>query len=299
MIDLRYHITSIVAVFLALAIGILIGSTIVGDNLMVDQQKKLIDRLEEQFTALHESEDELKARNQYQEKIISQYENYSQSMLPILIKQRLEGYKAGIVVTGGSDIPAGMLNSLSIAGVNVVSKTVVLSEVNLNNQEVRTRLIQFYNLDAKTSVDSIRMQVADSVASILMGQADAAVLALLQELGLIKMDGLTDETLDGVIIVGGTNDDNLAYPYSFDQGLILTLLNGGKKVYGVENSEILTSYMEEYQKHNISTIDNIDLSPGQISLILAMAGEPGHYGIKPTAKRFIPTLPVEKIGGQP
>ena len=299
MIDLRYHITSIAAVFLALAIGILIGSTIVGDNLMVDQQKKLIDGLEEQFTALRESEDELKAQNQYQEKIISQYENYSQSMLPILIKQRLEGYKVGIVVTGGSDIPAGMLNSLSIAGVNVVSKTVVLSEINLNNQEVQARLIQFYNLDAKTSIDSIRMQIADSLASILMGQADASVLTLLQELSLIKLDGLTNETLDGVIIVGGTNDDNLAYPYSFDQGLILTLLNGGKKVYGVENSEILTSYMEEYQKHNISTIDNIDLSPGQISLILAMAGEPGHYGIKPTAKRFIPTLPVEKIGGQP
>ena len=45
MIDIRYHIASIVAVFLALGLGVLIGSTIVGDDLLVDQQKKLLDRL--------------------------------------------------------------------------------------------------------------------------------------------------------------------------------------------------------------------------------------------------------------
>ena len=56
MIDLRYHIATIVALFLALAAGILIGSTIVGDDLLVEQQKKSIDRLEEQFLSLREQE---------------------------------------------------------------------------------------------------------------------------------------------------------------------------------------------------------------------------------------------------
>lgn len=70
------------------------------------------------------------------------------------------------------------------------------------------------------------------------------------------------------------------------------------KVYGVESSQTSFSYMEEYQKNNISTVDNIDLSLGQIALIYAMEGEPGNYGIKPTAKRFMPSVPVEAIGGQ-
>ena len=52
MIDLKYHIASIVAVFLALGLGVIIGSTIVGDDLLVDQQQKLIERLEEQFYTL-------------------------------------------------------------------------------------------------------------------------------------------------------------------------------------------------------------------------------------------------------
>ena len=56
MIDLRYHIATIIALFLALAVGILIGSTIVGDDLLVEQQKKSIDRLEEQFLSLREQE---------------------------------------------------------------------------------------------------------------------------------------------------------------------------------------------------------------------------------------------------
>ena len=39
MIDLKYHIASIVAVFLALGLGVIIGSTIVGDDLLVDHNK--------------------------------------------------------------------------------------------------------------------------------------------------------------------------------------------------------------------------------------------------------------------
>ncbi|HZJ84339.1 MAG TPA: copper transporter, partial [Syntrophomonadaceae bacterium] len=56
------------------------------------------------------------------------------------------------------------------------------------------------------------------------------------------------------------------------------------------------SYIGHYQNYNITTIDNVDLSPGQISLILAMEGEPGHYGIKDTAQKFMPSLPVQSIG---
>ncbi len=56
--------------------------------------------------------------------------------------------------------------------------------------------------------------------------------------------------------------------------------------------------MEEYQKDKISTIDNVDLSPGQISLVYAMEGEPGDYGIKVTAKKFMPSLPVESVNKQ-
>lgn len=155
MIDLKYHITSIVAVFLALGLGILIGSSIVGDNLIVDQQQKIIDRLEEQFYVLRDRDKKLEADNEYKDTIIKNYENYSQTVLPLLVAGRLPGYKAAVIVTGDSEVPAGMASALSTAGAEVVSKTVVLANMNLDSAELRESLIDFYGLEEEASRDTL------------------------------------------------------------------------------------------------------------------------------------------------
>ena len=298
MIDLRYHIATIVALFLALAAGILIGSTIVGDDLLVEQQKKSIDRLEEQFLSLREQEKLLSEANIFQTDMLAKYENYTQAMLPVLVKDRLKGMNVAVVVSGGSDIPAGMLNSLTIAGANIVSKTVVLEEATLKNADLRSELIEYYQLDPASDANTLRYQVATSVAAVINNQADDTVAAFLQDKGLVKLSGTNDIPIQAVILVGGTDNLNMFLASSFDQGLITHCLEKSLKIFGVETSQTSFSYMEQYQENNISTVDNIDLSLGQIALVYALEGEPGHYGIKPTAKRFMPSVPFESLGGQ-
>lgn len=127
MIDLKYHIASIVAVFLALGLGVIIGSTIVGDDLLVDQQQKLIERLEEQFYTLKDRENELLEDNNYKEQLLYNYENYSQALLPAVVNGRLKDYKVAVIVTGDSEIPAGMINAISMAGAQVVSSALAAS----------------------------------------------------------------------------------------------------------------------------------------------------------------------------
>ncbi len=298
MIDLRYHIASIVAVFLALALGILIGSTIVSDNLIVEQQKKMIDRLEEQFYALRDSEAILTADNQRQSKIISNYENYSQTLLTTLVDGKLKGVQIGVVISGDNDLPAGMINALASAQANIVSKTVVLSGLNLHDQEVRGRVIEFYDLEEDAGVEIMRQQIAYSVAEVIQNQGDHNVIEFLQNNNLIKFSGDNQTPLEGVIILGGANDYSFYFVDSFDIALIDKLNSDSIKTYGVEQYSAVYSYMEQYGQKDITTIDNIELSLGQISLIFAMTGEPGNYGMKTTAKKLMPTLPVEKIWRQ-
>ncbi|MEN6348617.1 MAG: copper transporter [Syntrophomonas sp.] len=295
MIDLRYHIASIIGVFLALGLGILIGSTIVGDNLLVDQQKKMIDRLEEQFYTMREKENDLEATNKYKDQIILNYENYSQALLPTLVKEHLAGYKIAIVVSGGSDIPAGMLNALSIAGAEVISKTVTLSNMDFDNDELRKRICEYYKIDDNAAPDVLRQYVAASVAAVMMNKADPSVISFLQANDLIKFSGNNTVPLNGVILLGGSKNLSANFSASFDHALIEALNKENIKIFGVENSSAPYSYMEQFQKDKISTIDNVDLSPGQISLVYAMEGEPGDYGIKSTAKKFMPSLPVQAI----
>lgn len=298
MIDIRYHIASIVAVFLALALGILIGSIIVGDNLIVEQQKKMISRLEQHFYDLRESEAVLNSENQRLNRIISNYENYSQTLMPVLVKGRLAGNQLGVIISGDNELPAGMINALSAAGAAIVSKTVVLSGLDLQDEEVRRKAIEFYGLEEEPDNDILRQHIARSVALVLQNNGDTATVEFLQNNKLIKFSGANKTPLAGIIILGGANDYGCCFVDSFDSSLIDEFSSQGIKVYGIEQYQAVYSYMEDYNKKNISTIDNVELSLGQISLVFAMAGEPGNYGMKATAKKLMPTLPVESFWGK-
>jgi len=292
LIDLKYHIASIVAVFLALGLGVLIGSMIVGDNLLVDQQQKMVERLEEQFYQSKDRESELVADNEYKEQIIVNYENYSQALLPAVVTGRLEEYKVAIIVTGDSEIPAGMINALSMSGAQVVSKTVLLSKMTLSDEETSGRAVEFYGLLDSDSKAMIRQSIADSVAGIILNQGEEGAVGFLQQNELIKFSGANEMPVDEIIIVGGANNFSNCCVDDFDSRLIEDFISADKRVFGVESTQVNYSYIGVFQEHNISTIDNIDKSPGQVSLILAMEGEAGHYGVKATAQKFMPTIPV-------
>lgn len=295
MIDLRYHIVSIVAVFLALGLGILIGSSIVSDDLMVAQQQKMIDRLDDQFSTLKERENNLLAENASQSLIINNYENFSQGMLTPIVKDRLQGTNLAVVVSGDREIPANLINSLTIAGANVNTQTIVLSNINMKDAGLRDKLIKFYALESNVASDVLRKRVAVSVGMLLANQLSPEAQKFLEDNNLIKTSGIYTNPVNKVILIGGTDKLTTSFPESFDTSLIDTLMSQGKEVIGVESSLAKYSYMKTYQKYNMTTIDNIDLSLGQISLALAMIGEPGDYGTKSTATKFMPSLPVEYL----
>ncbi|HWP95891.1 MAG TPA: copper transporter [Syntrophomonadaceae bacterium] len=297
MIDLRYHITSIVAVFLALGLGVLIGSTIVGNNVLVDQQKKMIDSLDQQFYSLRERENDLVAEDNFKQTVINNYENFSQTLQPLLLKDRLANFKVAVVVSGDSEIPAGMLNALSLSGASVVSNTVLLPGMSFGDASLREQVAKYYQMDAQSAPDILRHRIAEDVAATIANSGDQTNLAMLQKKNLVKYSGETKTPADAVILVGGVNNLANFFAQSFDQGLVDGLNQKGLRVFGVENSTANYSYMEEYQKNNISTVDNIEMSPGQLSLIFSLAGEPGNYGVRTTAKKFMPSLPVHAIKG--
>jgi hypothetical protein len=293
MIDLKYHIVSLVGIFLALGLGVLIGSTMVTDDVMVAQQQKMIDRLEEQFSALRDKENTLVAENQSAAKVNANYENFSQIMLPSIVSGSLTGTQIAVVVTGTEEVPAAMLNAFSVAGATVSSKTVLLPNISMNDAAVRTNVINNYGLDGGVSRDVMRQKVAETVSAVINNNSTPEAVKFLEQNNLVKLNGDYNVAVDAVVIVGGANDLIVYFPESFDRVLISGLTAGGIETYGTETSKVKYSYMSRLQQNNITTVDNIDLGPGQISLILAMQGEQGDFGIKSTAKKFMPSLPVD------
>lgn len=98
MINFRFHVVSIVAVFLALALGVVMGSTVV-DRAIVSSLRNRIDRVERHA-------DEQQAENDALRTELGQREAALGASAPFAVTSRLTGLSLAVVVEPGTDAAA-------------------------------------------------------------------------------------------------------------------------------------------------------------------------------------------------
>src|SRR3954449_7926300 len=115
MFDFRYHALSLVAVFLALAIGILLGATI-GNSLVSDADKGIRSSLHQDVVNARNAASQAQAQVRQRDKIIS-------NALPMLVQGELAGQRVAIVATGSlpGSIESEVRQSVETAGGTVDS----------------------------------------------------------------------------------------------------------------------------------------------------------------------------------
>ncbi|GAB6139173.1 copper transporter [Halanaerobaculum tunisiense] len=89
LIDLRYHIITVVIIFITLGIGILIGSTMVGNDLIIEQQQSLINNLEQNLTDLRNKNTTFKTRIQELEAKLATNLEFQETILPLVVQEQL------------------------------------------------------------------------------------------------------------------------------------------------------------------------------------------------------------------
>ncbi len=105
MVDFRYHALSLVAVFLALGIGIVLGVT-VGDSLVSEADQNLRDSLRDDVTEAREQVRDEQALGARQEQVIEE-------TAPVLADGQLTGYRVALLSFGA--LPAEMADSVDEA----------------------------------------------------------------------------------------------------------------------------------------------------------------------------------------
>src|SRR6478752_5512001 len=110
MLDFRYHALSLVAVFLALAIGIVLGVTI-GDSLVSDAERSLRGNLRADVENAHA--DAAKARNE-----LGGRDRMLDQLYPGLVGTRLNGERVAVVSWGPlpNNVESGVRDAVSKAG---------------------------------------------------------------------------------------------------------------------------------------------------------------------------------------
>lgn len=263
IIDGKYHAASLIAVFLALGIGIIIGCLMVGDGFtdnIVAKQEEIINRLESDYNYFKK---EARTNTEEMEKIKGQsecYKEYALYSLPYVLKDKLSGKRIAIIEK--TPTPDLFLENLKLAGADIISITSFDNNITKIDESELIKLAAFF--DTKPQEERIPELLAARLAEIVLLGGDKSFYEILQKLNIRQQVHGTGAVDTAVFVVSnqisrsaGEEEPNI------DVLLAQQLMIKGLKVFHAESGLIAES-------DGFITIDSI---PGQVALIYAIAGQ--------------------------
>ena len=283
MLDARYHLFYSIAIFLMLGFGIFIGASYYGP-VQVEKQTKVVQSLAAETNVVVHERNEIRGRMDDDEAALA-------SLRPMLVQGKLGGKRVVLIQTGNyADATQAANQALEDAGATIAATVVLTERWGALTARQRTALASIAGESDPAAQD--KALLAALASALAQGTsavpANAAVLASLQQVGLMTLSGDLSQPCTLFVLVGGSSADQPdTAPAS---GLLdgFQALPSGVTVAGCEPSGAAASSIPAYQAAGIATVDCIDLPLGQIALPFALRGEAGDYGIKPTAKQRLP-----------
>ncbi len=281
MFDFRYHLTTVVAIFLSLALGILLGSVIVDKGIIAEQQQVLIDSVKADVRQVQDENRSLK-------KELDETNQLQDGLFPLTVQERL--YQKNVVFISSSPVSDNLRELLfeSVARAGGQSLYIrIYTGLGLNDAETKSRLSSFFP-EENLSDDELTSKVIEGIAVELATPSDRTFLKELADLGILEIKGNGSLPANGLAFVGA--DLSKFNPEAIDLPLIKKLKEFDLPLVGVEIEKISNSSIPIYQSVEISTVDNVDTLPGQISLVYALRGVVGSFGTKSSAEKLLPIV---------
>jgi hypothetical protein len=172
VIDFRYHLVSIVAVFLALAVGIVLGST--------ELRGAALSALDRTSSALSTKLEAADNENSALQQQVQGDRQFASAAEPVLLKHLLDSKKVVIITAPGasSSVVNGIKTSLSDAGATVSGQVALSSkfaDTSASNLSLLSQLTQRVTPASVTLVNgSPQQQAAQVLASALVSQGSSS-----------------------------------------------------------------------------------------------------------------------------
>jgi hypothetical protein len=315
MIDFRYYLVSIVSIFLALTVGIVLGAGPLKGDIGTG--------LTEQLTALRAEKTQLRTDLDAAKRDAAARDAFSSAVAPAVMKGRLTGRTVALVVAPGvdADLIKNATASLVAAGAKVGS-TITLNDAWADPSKMAFRntvASPFATLAAApVAADSPDQLAATVLARAILAGTDHSTERLTASasaaLNALKGGDLINVTPDQVVpsssvvflsgpVKGSTQQDTDARLAGYVQ-LARSLDAGGSGEVVVAKSnttdatksgDLVAAVRKDSDALKaISTVDDGDLPMGQGTLVLALvqqyAGGVGQYGLAGDAKAILPDL---------
>jgi len=299
VIDYRYHLVSLVAVFLALGVGVLIGNSFVG-TASAEWQKQAMLRLDHTFKreimSLRQRIDQVSQRNRELEKRLETRDRAERALMPTVLDSLLAGRRVALVTCGdlrNEALVGSVSSAIKTAGGVVQSVTAVrddwLPEVGRRRSQILERL-QVPTDSPAATVEATRALAA----AIVSGEWSQAIHDIARVSAGLSVDGDYSRPAEMVLLMSSAAKQArlaLAEAKTLPEQILLDAWNARKmRVVAAEPEVTPVSMIPVFQRKGVPTVDNVDSAVGQISAVLALAGGEANYGVKPTAEKPIPEI---------
>jgi Copper transport outer membrane protein, MctB len=287
----RYHAASLAAVFLALAIGILIGVGF-GDNVISDTKRDLEASLTGDLEAARGRSDQLAAQ-------LNRSDEFAQRIYPALVSGRLAGQRIGVVALGG--LPEGLSSAIEDAlqptGGRLVAVAVVREPPDLGSLAGKLAGTRLSDLEEDSNgVEALGKGVGRQI--VLGGNLLETVRSQLMS----RASGSFGKLSSVIVVRSQPSDmspDDKSATGRLESGLLDGIVAAGAETVGVESSDTDPSSVSFFASHDLSTVDDLDLVSGQVAMVFALLGAEGNFGVKSSADRLLPEVltPSQQLSG--
>jgi hypothetical protein len=278
----RYHATSLIAVFLSLAIGILIGAEFGGDaltNTRKNLEHSLVGNLQDARSKADELSGQLGRSNEFADRVY-----------PVLTREQLEGKRIAIVALGGlpSEDTTAVEDALGPTGAKLVGVGVVREPVDLNGLAGDLAKTRF--ADVRRNPDTLTALGVGLGRQLVRG----GTLPEVVRGHLFSRASGNFGALDGVIVVRSQPQDlgpvQKTTAGTFEAGLMSGITATRTPAVGIETSTVEPSSISFFQANDLSSVDDVEMTAGKLALVFGMLGAEGSFGVKSSADRLLPDL---------
>ena len=290
MFTFRYHLVSLAAVFIALALGILLGAAISGK--LGDAEDALT---KDRIDSLNEQLAQERARTADAERANEATRQVLEDAYPALMDQRLAGRGYAVLFLGPVDgemrsaVERTLADSDAGSPVRLVALDTPLDpqalDDALNGNEELARYAESGD-DYGALGEALGRELVDGEGSPLWSALSGQLVE--------ERTGATSGEVEGVVVVRSwtpstDSGDSIDEPEAqatetlFD-GLLTGIMGADVPLVAVETSDALEPTAAEYTREGASSVDDVDTTIGRLALALLLAGgQPGHYGVKESA----------------
>lgn len=283
-INFKYFIVSIGSIFIALGLGILIGSSLSTNEAIQKQNSDLIKDIDTKFSELQEVNDGLIDENKSLNKNMD------------ILKGNIEKLSSGTKTSTLSDKKIGIISfdeentsELTKSAIEGASGTVsfyITIKPSITEKDSVKKINEKFNMKFTKSNDIVPF-VIEAIKSSNVDNK----LTQLQESGYVKINSnnATFENTSSLVINNTYNMKNKNY-IGFESNFI-DGIKSSKHILLAQVTDSPKDLFELYSKSKVTTLSNVDEKLGQLSLAtLLNTKADGNYGKASTNYVYMPSL---------